>query len=66
MPHEQLAYVIRKTFWASLEILGSTVTNLTILPVFAGSEEAWACHKAFTLDGTHAIAADLIRTATTS
>ena len=51
-PQERLLCVIRKTFWACLAILLSTVATFTILLVYAGSEQAWACLTACMLDGT--------------
>lgn len=50
MPQQRLIYVIRKTFWASLAILLSTVTNFSILLVFAGHEDIWICLFSCTLD----------------
>ena len=51
IPQESIVNVIRKTLWACIGILLSTVTNLTILFVNAHGEDVWLCFTLCTVDG---------------
>lgn len=52
IPQESIVNVIRKTLWACIGILLSTVTNLTILFIYARGEDVWLCFTLCTVDGT--------------
>jgi hypothetical protein len=58
VPRESLVHVIRKTFWASIGILLSSVTNLTLLLSYTGGEDVWLCFTLCTVDGTFSRLAD--------
>lgn len=45
-----LVHVIRKTTWASVGILVTTVANFAILLIFAGNEPVWLCFSLCTFD----------------